>query len=78
MTPLIPLSLSSKTRVTVSSTTKALAPVYVALTFTTGGATSGYSEMGSLKRETSPKIIMIKAITMAKIGLFIKVTENIS
>ena len=71
------MSLSSKTRVTVSSTIKAFAPVYVALTLTVGGATSGYSEIGKTSIETSPPTIIINEITIAKIGRLIKVTENI-
>jgi hypothetical protein len=51
--------------------------VYVALTVTFGGATSGNSAIGSTNIETKPATIIIKEITIARIGLFIKVTENI-
>ncbi len=61
----------------MSSTTKAFAPVYVALTFTVGGATSGYSDTGRTSMETSPPVMIIREITMARIGLLMKVTENI-
>src|SRR5258705_13545501 len=62
---------------TVSSTTLADAPGYTALTVTTGGAISGYCEIGRLRIAERPASTRNTEITAAKIGRSIKKRENI-
>src|SRR4051812_292567 len=60
---------------TVSATTLALAPGYVAVTCTVGGATSGYWAIGSLGSATMPTIRITSDRTVAKIGRSMKKRE---
>src|SRR5689334_16251743 len=62
---------------TVSATTFALAPGYVAVTFTVGGTTSGYCAIGSFWRATRPMSTMTSERTVAKIGRSTKKRANI-
>src|SRR5438046_5824329 len=63
---------------TVSATTFALAPGYVAEMLTVGGTTSGYCAIGSCCRATRPMITMTIERTVAKIGRSTKKRANIS
>src|SRR2546429_4538092 len=63
---------------TVSATTFALAPGYVAEMLTVGGTTSGYCAIGSFCRATRPMITMTIERTVAKIGRSTKKRANIS
>src|SRR5215467_14371387 len=62
---------------TVSATTFALAPGYVAETFTVGGTTSGYCAIGSACSATRPIITMTSDSTVAKTGRSTKKRANI-
>jgi hypothetical protein len=48
------------------------------LTVIVGGEICGYCAIGRLKAEIVPKITMIKDITIANIGRFIKNLDNYS
>src|SRR5882672_9945514 len=74
-TPLIAFSSGDAT---VSSSTLADAPGYVAVTVTTGGAISGYCEIGRLRIADRPASTRNTEITAAKIGRSIKKRENMS
>src|SRR5262249_4910807 len=63
---------------TVSATTFALAPGYVAVTFTVGGTTSGYCAIGSFWSATRPMITMTIERTVAKTGRSTKKRANIA
>src|SRR5882757_6042472 len=75
--PSTPLICSSIGVATVSAMTFGLAPGYCARTTTVGGATSGYSEIGSAGIDSNPprKISIDK--TPAKIGRSIKNFEKL-
>src|SRR5262245_59526882 len=73
-----PLTSCSMGVATVSATVRALAPGYVAVTWTVGGATSGYWAMGSLSRATPPTITMTTERTEAKIGRSMKKWESMA
>src|SRR3954465_13777356 len=60
---------------TLSATVLALAPGYVAVTCTVGGATSGYCAIGSCTSATPPTIRMTIDSTEAKIGRSMKKWE---
>src|SRR5204862_3754669 len=62
---------------TVSATTFALAPGYVAEMFTVGGTPCGYCAIGSFWRATRPMITMTIDRTVAKIGRSTKKRANI-
>src|SRR3954468_18344277 len=73
-----PLTSASIGVATVSATVLALAPGYVAVTWTVGGATSGYCAIGSCVSETTPTIRMTIDSTAAKIGRSMKKREIIA
>src|SRR5256885_14690740 len=75
--PSTPLTCCSIGAATVSATTWALAPGYVADTSTVGGAISGYCAIGSVNRATLPPSTMTMDSTEAKIGRLMKNRENI-
>src|SRR3954465_1654980 len=60
---------------TLSATVLALAPGYVAVTCTVGGATSGYCAIGSCVNATPPTIRMTIDSTLAKMGRSMKKWE---
>src|SRR5512135_3728452 len=60
------------TWVTVSCTVWAEAPGYMALMVIWGGAIGGYWETGSVLIASKPANMIIMAITIAKIGRFMK------
>ncbi len=60
----------------MDSSTAAEAPGYTADTWTTGGAISGYCEMGSTRMEAMPASAMKSEMTIAKIGRSMKKREN--
>src|SRR5215468_4615837 len=70
-----PLICSSSGVATVSETTRGLAPGNCARTTTCGGATSGYSEIGSWKMDSSPTRKMKSEVTVAKRGRSMKKRE---
>src|SRR5438132_14276905 len=72
-----PFTSCSMGAATVSATTFALAPGYVAEMFTVGGTTSGYCAIGSVCRATRPMITMTIDRTVAKIGRSTKKRANI-
>ena len=59
---------SSSGVVTESSTASALAPVYVAVTVTTGGAMRGNCAIGKVGMHTRPARVTMIDATAAKIG----------
>src|SRR5690242_1485212 len=63
---------------TVSATTFALAPGYVAWMLTVGGTTSGYCAIGSPFSATSPMMTMTMESTVAKIGRSTKKRANMT
>src|SRR5256885_11335653 len=70
--PSTPLICSSSGVATVSAITLGLAPGYWARTTTDGGATSGYSEIGSPPMAIRPAISISSESTPAKIGRSMK------
>ena len=72
-----PLICCSSGAATVLAIVSAFAPLYVAITLTCGGITSGYSSIGKPLIDIIPAIIIIADRTVAKIGLLIKNSENI-
>src|SRR5690349_21828265 len=70
--PSTPLIDSSSGVATVSAITFGLAPGYWARTTTDGGATSGYSEIGSPRSAIRPAISISSDSTPAKIGRSMK------
>src|SRR6516164_2702868 len=62
---------------TVASTTPELAPGYVVVTWTWGGTISGYCASGMTNSDTSPAIVVIKAMTMANRGRSTKIADSI-
>src|SRR5437667_12469327 len=73
-----PFTSCSSGAATVSATTFALAPGYVAEMLTVGGTTSGYCAIGSFCSATRPMITMTIERTVAKIGRSTKKRANIS
>ena len=71
-----PLICSSIGVATDSAITFGLAPGYCARTTTTGGVTSGYSEIGSDGSESSPATKISAESTPAKIGRSMKNFEK--
>src|SRR6185437_3848189 len=67
---------SSRGIVTAFSTVSASAPIYAALTVTSGGASVGYIDMGSVGRHTAPARMMSRAHTVAKTGRRMKKSTN--
>ena len=65
-TPLIALSNGT---IADFVTVSALAPVYSTVTFTSGGATLGNSDIGNCMSDKTPKNKMMREITIARIGL---------
>jgi hypothetical protein len=76
--PSTPFICSSSGVTTELSTVSALAPWYVVLTITVGGATSGYCNIGSALSPNIPSITNIMDITVDRTGLVIKVFKFIS
>src|ERR1700716_38082 len=74
--PSTPLICSSIGVDTVSAMTLGLAPGYCARTTTVGGATSGYSEIGSAGSDSSPATKITVDSTPAKIGRSMKNLEK--
>src|ERR1700731_4764773 len=74
--PSTPLICSSIGVATVSAITFGLAPGYCARTTTVGGATSGYSEIGSAGSDSRPPRKISIDSTPAKIGRSIKNLEK--
>src|SRR3954454_95899 len=70
-----PLTSASIGVATVSPTVLALAPGYVAVTCTVGGATSGYCAIGSCVSATPPTIRITIDKTLAKMGRSMKKWE---
>src|SRR6476646_1169306 len=70
-----PLICCSSGVTTVDATTSALAPGYWPVTFTVGGAMSGYCATGRRPNETSPRITNTSDTTPAKIGRSMKKRE---
>src|SRR6516225_2228834 len=62
---------------TVASTTPEFAPGYVVVTCTWGGTISGYCASGMTNSDTSPAIVVIKAMTMANRGRSTKIADSI-
>ena len=60
------------TDATVVPITSALAPEYVADMYTCGGVTFGYFAIGNVTIANKPMMLIINAMTIAKIGLWIK------
>src|SRR6185503_3038770 len=73
--PSTPFSACSSGAATVSAMTSALAPGYVALTPTVGGAMSGYIDTGSARNEASPAMTMNAETTIANNGRSMKKFE---
>src|SRR5690606_39558492 len=71
-----PLIDSSSGAATVSARTFGFAPGYWARTTTDGGTTSGYSEMGNWKTDTTPASRIKIDSTPAKMGRSIKNLET--
>ena len=74
--PSTPLICSSIGVATVSAITRGLAPGYCARTTIVGGTTSGYSEIGSARIESSPARKISRESTAAKIGRSMKNFER--
>ncbi len=70
--PSTPTTCCSIGAATVSATTCATAPGYVAVTWTFGGVISGYSAIGSRKAEMPPSRMMMIEITQARTGRSMK------
>src|SRR6516164_3613595 len=62
---------------TGASTTPEFAPGKVVVTWTWGGTMSGYCASGMTNSDTSPAIVVIKAITMANRGRSTKIADSI-
>src|SRR5213595_1468905 len=63
-----PLTCCSIGVATDCSTSRALAPTYVVVTWIRGGVMSGYWEIGRRESETPPTITVTMEITMATMG----------
>jgi hypothetical protein len=70
------LTVCSSGEATVSAMVFGFAPGYVAVTMTVGGTTSGYSEIGSWKREIAPRMKIRSDKTPAKMGRVMKNEEK--
>ena len=70
-----PLIWSSKGAITLFNTVCALAPVYVALTDTVGGAISGYWVTGKEIKPRKPKMTIKMEITVESTGRFINLSN---
>ena len=68
-----PLSDSSSGTITLFITVSALAPVYVAVTRTVGGAIFGNCSIGKRARPRAPTMTMSTEITPARMGRSMKV-----
>src|SRR5262245_49460770 len=73
-----PLTCSSIGRATVSTSTRALAPGYRAVTWTVGGVIGGYCATGSCSSATAPIRIISRASTLARTGRSMKYLENMA
>src|SRR6516164_2167168 len=62
---------------TGASTTPEFAPGKVVVTCTWGGTMSGYCASGMTNSDTSPAIVVIKAMTMANRGRSTKIADSI-
>ncbi len=72
-----PMTSCSIGAATVSATTVALAPGYVAFTSTVGGVISGNWATGNTPTATAPAMTITMDITLAKIGCSMKNLEII-
>src|SRR6185503_9227793 len=72
-----PESCSSMGAATVFASVSALAPGYVALIVTVGGAISGYCATGRIRELMIPASAMMIAMTVAKIGRSMKKREKL-
>src|SRR5690349_18830050 len=72
-----PDSCSSIGAATVFASVSALAPGYVALIVTVGGAISGYCAIGRICEAMTPASAMMIAMTLAKIGRWMKKREKL-
>lgn len=70
-----PLMASSRGITTLLSVVCALAPVYVALTLTVGGAMSGYCSIGNDTKPITPNITMRIEITVDSTGRLINLSK---
>src|ERR1700761_4592301 len=70
--PSTPLICCSSGTMTLCSTTWALAPLYVAETWTVGGEMSGYWATGSFVIPNTPSRTMITEMTVLRTGCVIK------
>src|ERR1700727_1845899 len=66
--PSTPLIACSRIVVTADSTAAEFAPTKLQVTFTCGGASCGYSEIGSVGNDTAPASTISSAQTVAKMG----------
>jgi hypothetical protein len=76
--PGTPFTCTSTGVATVSSTVAASAPVYIPETCTTGGVIEGYWLTGNFIRDIRPTSVITIEMTMAVIGLFMKVFDIIN
>src|SRR6476469_3007837 len=74
--PSTPLSSCSRGTVTALSTMSELAPTYVLVTVTCGGAKSGYCAMGREGMDKTPANVTRMEQTAAKIGRRMKKSTN--
>ena len=72
-----PLICSSRGAITEFNTVDALAPVYVALTDTVGGAMSGYCVIGSVANPIAPRITIKMGITVDSTGRLMNLSNFI-
>ena len=72
-----PLICSSNGAMTEFNTVDALAPVYVALTDTVGGAMSGYWVIGNVANPIAPRMTIKMEITVDSTGRLINLSNFI-
>ena len=73
--PGTPLITFSNGVATVLEPTSALAPRYLARTFIEGGAISGKSSIGRVKKERAPNRVMNREMTSERIGRRMKISN---
>src|SRR6266853_3648644 len=76
--PSTPTTCCSIGAATVSATTWALAPGYLAVTWTVGGVISGYSATGRRAAAMAPSRMMTMEITQARTGRSMKKRASMS
>src|SRR5204862_801406 len=74
--PSTPTTCCSIGAATVSATTWALAPGYLAVTWTVGGVISGYSATGRRAAAMAPSRTMTRDITQARTGRSTKIRAS--